>query len=407
MRSAIFVAAAACLLAGALAECPNACSGHGLCSTSTDHCQCFAGWEANDCSQRTCPYGYAFADSPNGDTNYDGDLSDVVSYSVSAYSFDIWETHAGQEYGIKATTATGATPVNRAATEARKLQNDEGHFWKQCSGRGACDVATGNCQCDEGYEGVACQRQACPGNCNGHGRCMNMREAAVAGGYAYDLWDARKNQVCVCDRGYSGIDCTQRLCPRGDDPIGGAGTNEVQYVDVGCGGGLTPNTVAGFFRLNVTDYYGFTWQTGMVPFFDVDATPASNRWTATEAAGNLTAALQALPNDVMKDAVVTAVDTVSGSAGTRFSITFPTVGDYAAVAIDKFYTYASDTGGCSAFTAVGETNSVNVVGVTTGGTSSELEECSGRGLCDYTTGVCKCFAGYTGVECSQQNALAE
>ena len=36
----------------------------------------------------------------------------------------------------------------------------------------------------------------------------------------------------------------------------------------------------------------------------------------------------------------------------------------------------------------------------------ELIDCSGRGLCDGGSGVCACFKGYTGDDCSAQNALA-
>lgn len=37
---------------------------------------------------------------------------------------------------------------------------------------------------------------------------------------------------------------------------------------------------------------------------------------------------------------------------------------------------------------------------------TELDSCSNRGLCDYTTGLCGCFAGYTGLACTEQNSIA-
>ena len=42
----------------------------------------------------------------------------------------------------------------------------------------------------------------------------------------------------------------------------------------------------------------------------------------------------------------------------------------------------------------------------TDGNYEYASQCSNRGLCDTTLGVCHCFNGYTGVDCSIQDALA-
>ena len=37
---------------------------------------------------------------------------------------------------------------------------------------------------------------------------------------------------------------------------------------------------------------------------------------------------------------------------------------------------------------------------------NDAPECSDRGLCDYSSGICKCFKGYAGIDCSAQSALS-
>jgi len=37
---------------------------------------------------------------------------------------------------------------------------------------------------------------------------------------------------------------------------------------------------------------------------------------------------------------------------------------------------------------------------------TELDMCSKRGLCDFDTGMCDCFSGYSGIRCDDQNAIA-
>merc|ERR1711871_1114282 len=51
---------------------------------------------------------------------------------------------------------------------------DEGHFYMECSNQGLCDRSSGLCECFDGYTGRACQRQACPEDCSGHGVCLSV-----------------------------------------------------------------------------------------------------------------------------------------------------------------------------------------------------------------------------------------
>lgn len=49
--------------------------------------------------------------------------------------------------------------------------------------------------------------------------------------YSYNQWDAEKMYGCICDLGYTGYDCSLRVCPSGDDPLTTGGTaQEMQLL---------------------------------------------------------------------------------------------------------------------------------------------------------------------------------
>lgn len=136
------------------------------------------GWQGYDCAQRTCPFETAWFDRPISD--------------------------------------------NRA------------HQWAECSNMGTCERSKGECVCTAGFQGHACERMSCPGSpeCNGHGKCLtiaHLAELAEKNGdvtpYTYgtipnkpSTWDFGKVMGCKCDEGYKGFDCSLRTCPVGDDP---------------------------------------------------------------------------------------------------------------------------------------------------------------------------------------------
>lgn len=78
----------------------------------------------------------------------------------------------------------------------------------------------------EGFIGNACEKLNCEKKCSGHGECQTLSNYAklfrdgYSQKYTYDsVWDSNKLMGCICDEGYTGYDCSQRVCPLGDDPL--------------------------------------------------------------------------------------------------------------------------------------------------------------------------------------------
>merc|ERR1711871_1749799 len=257
-------------------------------------------------------------------------VNDVTVYrqlTTQARPNGDWEKWKGDFKGSGTKPGRGPT-VNELDSEYQRLgkdfaagdavllgdyAQDEGHFYMECSNQGLCDRKTGLCECFDGYTGRACQRQACPEDCSGHGVCLtvdqlrrhdmtklsftctttrndktvtcdsNLWDSKMRPGdyvkignfppmkidtitgtddsgsninynvthfvsttdthksdtfelvnefpetltygtevwqvHDYRLWDSQKNRACKCDPQYTGFDCSERKCPRGDDPL--------------------------------------------------------------------------------------------------------------------------------------------------------------------------------------------
>ena len=93
-----------------------------------------------------------------------------------------------------------------------------------------------------GFTSAACEKLACPVGlengltCSAHGRCLPMKDLGMKNGKTYgsepndpSTWDYNKIFGCFCDEGYDGVACERRLCPSGDNPLT-PGIPEIQKI---------------------------------------------------------------------------------------------------------------------------------------------------------------------------------
>ncbi|KAH9091667.1 hypothetical protein Ae201684P_011211 [Aphanomyces euteiches] len=269
-------------------------------------CQCSTGWTGADCSLRTCPSAIPWVDIPSA----------------------------------KDTVRT--TP-------------------RECSNMGKCDRTTGQCKCQPGFEGRACDRQQCVKGCSGHGTCQSIGSLAVSNGFSYTLWDANRITGCVCDAGYSGYDCSQRACPMGGDPL--TTKLEVQTISCQCIG-----SCSGSFTIS------FGGQT---------SAPISNAATSTDIQNALNVITTGVK--VTLDGGSTACSLAGVSARVTFTQYFGSVQAFAVTSGSSLTVTVQNGGTAAAFGSTAATVAA----------FKQTIECSGRGICDRKTGQCSCGLYYT------------
>ncbi len=274
----LVIAIALCVLGTAVTECPNACSAHGRCG-AYDMCTCYRNWMSNDCSGRVCPFGLAHVDSPKGDLDSSANSLTGADTTVVVGS-DLYPYGTQEQYPNIVASGDTSTPLTNTA-----------HYYMECSNKGICERATGTCSCFDGYEGSACQRASCPmstmGDCSGHGVCKTIGALAEEdSGNIYKLWDEKITLGCSCDAGYTGADCSERICKVGADPLYSDNEQNVRMSNwtyqIYTNGAAN---VYGNYSIIFYDHSGEDWETSAIDI----------------AAGcfDVVSALHELPNDVI------------------------------------------------------------------------------------------------------------
>jgi hypothetical protein len=276
---------------------------------------------------------------------------------------------------------------------------------------------------------------------------------------AYYKWDKDKTMGCVCDPQYTDVDCSKRMCQHGNDIMDQrdnllasrkfhvqhillqADVGSVYQQSAGALGGPTSldslATAGATFALSFTSKMNETYTTIPLVFPGNGAIDAFT--TQVEAA------LEGLPNKVIDDVHVAAMFESSFGYGTEYASIDTGVDNSANdLGIDgnAGYVHTGEVGLYMNITFTGEnvqgpqnlltvrhylcgdgctpklsglelephTHIVNSTDITTGekplqGSDYNSFECGRRGKCDYTTGQCECFSGYTGLACGTITSL--
>jgi hypothetical protein len=238
-------------------------------------------------------------------------------------------------------------------------------------------------------------------------------------------WDADRARACVCDGGWSGINCASRMCPSGNDVMdlrsntAVLAVSQVQTITLISGGADQGQTVPGAgptdfntksFALTFTSKMNETYTT--VPV-QMESSSSSNL------AISVKNALRGLPNKVINDCAVSASLNTDADA-IVIVVTFTGSSVQGKQHLLEVVTDACGAGCTPRVSGIGD---ILVQGINAsyvdrdrdlGTLSSVVEstaadynsyECGRRGKCDYDTGLCSCFEGYTGESCTSLTAL--
>mmetsp|Transcript_24246 Transcript_24246/g.42942 ORF Transcript_24246/g.42942 Transcript_24246/m.42942 type:complete len:1794 (-) Transcript_24246:192-5573(-) len=179
--------------------CQNDCSNNGYCSTDTGKCECYSGFFGDDCSTYVpCPtnctgtHGRCQDDGTckcnDGWTGLDcGSIGCPDDCSGNGQCIEGLCKCNADFSGVSCNVTCANGCVHGQCFEGT-CHCDLFHHGDSCSlpyecpttiadlpcsGNGVCDMTNGKCHCQPGYDGESCEHgRHCPGDCNGHGRCV-------------------------------------------------------------------------------------------------------------------------------------------------------------------------------------------------------------------------------------------
>jgi len=271
--------------------------------------------------------------------------------------------------------------------------DDTAHAKAACSNKGTCNSATGQCACQSGFEGSACERVSCPvahgKSCSGAGTCRTLSQQAanrkingVASPINYgaiphtpSTWDAHKIQGCSCHQQHyvfcnvadpDGFDCSKRVCPSGPSLAELAVTinnrQELRCVTSGAPSATTTFTLS--FRGRTTDTIVGTSTAAQLKAL-LDAVPTIG--------GVLVSFSQATGMVCSSSTQVVTIEFTS-AFGALPVMTHGSKSAYiSTLKVDKVLTCPTGVKDC---------------------TLRAARTCATNGVCDSTTGVCTCFRGF-------------
>jgi len=219
---------------------------------------------------------------------------------------------------------------------------------RECSDQGLCDRATGLCSCFPGYTGSSCQRTACPDDCSGHGTCRSNRD------FAYD-WAIAKTSQIQSDKK---VDFTELFKETYFASYDKAWDSDMHY---GC--------------LCDQGYRG--------PSCALVECPSANDPLDDKCSTTTTITDYQLQYDAP-----------FGATGweAAYSLKAGKTGEQADISASLYNRqYILDSNGRKVYGCYGAMSG---------------QDCSGRGICDYSSGTCKCFSGYAGTACEKVEEMA-